>query len=199
MNRLSLDGYIAAVLRHRWWVVILATLAMLAMAAGVPHVVVKNEHRVLFGEGNPQLAAFNALENTYSASNSALIAVAPRKGTVFTRAVLGAIEDLTAAAWEAPHSSRVDSLTNYSHSAADGDDLIVEPLVDDAPSLSDEDVARVEKIALSSPEVAGRLVSRDGRVAGMVISFVLPEDSDPAVIEITDYLRALTYAPQRQS
>ena len=191
MNFLSLDGYIDAVLRHRWWVVVLATLAMLAMAAGVPHVVVKNEHRVLFGEGNPQLAAFDALENTYSASNSAVIAVAPREGTVFTRAVLGAIEDLTAAAWEAPHSSRVDSLTNYTHSMAEGDDLIVEPLVDDAPSLSDEDVARVEKVALSSPEVAGRLVSSDGRVAGMVISFVLPEDSDPAVIEITDYLRAL--------
>ena len=191
MNPLSLDGYIAAVLRYRWRVVVVATLAMLAMAAGLPHVVVKNEHRVLFGEGNPQLAAFDALENTYSASNSAVIAVAPRSGTVFTRPVLGAIEELTAAAWEAPHSSRVDSLTNYTHSMADGDDLIVEPLVDDAPSLSDEDAARVEKIALSSPEVAGRLVSRDGRVAGMVISFVLPEDSDPAVIEITDHLRAL--------
>ena len=191
MNSLSLDAYIAAVLRHRWLVAGLATLVMLALTAGVPHVVVKNEHRVLFGEGNPQLAAFDALEATYSAANSALIAVAPRQGTVFTRETLSAIEDLTAAAWEAPHSSRVDSLTNYTHSEADGDDLIVEPLVDDASSLSDADVARVEKIALSSPETAGRLVARDGRVAGLVITFVLPEEADPAVIEITGYLRAL--------
>ncbi|MDE0213753.1 MAG: MMPL family transporter, partial [Deltaproteobacteria bacterium] len=189
MNRLSLERYIAAVLRHRWLVAGLATLVMLALTAGAQFVVIKNDHRVLFGEDNPQLAAFDALENTYTASNSALIAVAPRKGTVFTREVLVAMEELTAAGWEAPHSSRVDSLTNYTHSEADGDDLIVEPLVEDAQALSDADLARVEKIALSSPEVAGRLVSRDGRVAGLVITFVLPEDSDPAVIEITDYLR----------
>ena len=191
MNSLSLDTYIAAVLRHRWLVAGLATLVMLALTAGVPHVVVKNEHRVLFGEGNPQLAAFDALEATYSASNSALIAVAPRQGTVFTRENLGAVEELTAAAWEAPHSTRVDSLTNYTHSEADGDDLIVEPLVEDAQALDDTGVARVRKIALGSPETAGRLVSRDGRVAGLVITFALPEDADPAVIEITDYLRTL--------
>ncbi len=191
MNFLSLDAYIAAVLRHRWLVAGLATLVMLAMASGLPRVVVKNDHRVLFGEDNPQLASLDALENTYTASNSALIAVAPRDGSVFTRKTLGAIEELTAAAWEAPHSSRVDSLTNYTHSEAEGDDLIVEPLVDDAASLGDADVARIEKIALSSPETAGRLVSRDGRVAGLVINFVLPEDSDPAVIEITDHVRAL--------
>ncbi len=191
MNSLSLDTYIAAVLRHRWLVAGLATLVMLALAAGAPHVVVKNEHRVLFGEGNPQLAAFDALEATYSASNSALIAVAPRQGTVFTRENLGAVEELTAAAWEAPHSTRVDSLTNYTHSEADGDDLIVEPLVEDAQALDDAGVARVRNIALGSPETAGRLVSRDGRVAGLVITFVLPEDSDPAVIEITGYLRTL--------
>ena len=191
MNSLSLDTYIAAVLRHRWLVAGLATLVMLALTAGVPHVVVKNEHRVLFGEGNPQLAAFDALEATYSASNSALIAVAPRQGTVFTRENLGAVEDLTAAAWEAPHSTRVDSLTNHTHSEADGDDLIVEPLVDDAQALDDAGVARARKIALGSPEIAGRLVSRDGRVAGLVITFALPEEADPAVIEITDYLRTL--------
>ncbi len=191
MNHLSLDRYIAAVLRHRWLVVGLTTLVMLALAAGAPHVVVKNEHRVLFGEGNPQLAAFDALENTYAAANTALIAVAPRQDTVFTREALGAMEELTAAAWEAPHSTRVDSLTNYTHSEADGDDLMVGPLVDDAQALDDAGVARVRNIALSSPETAGRLVSRDGRVAGLVITFVLPEDSDPAVIEITGYLRTL--------
>ena len=191
MNRLPLDAYIAAVLRHRWLVAGLATLVMLALTVGVPHVVVRNDHRVLYGEDNPQLEAFDALENTYSAANTALIAVAPRAGTVFTRETLGAIEELTAAAWKAPHSTRVDSLTNYTHSEADGDDLIVERLVDDARALDDAAVARVEEIALNSREIAGRLVSRDGRVAGLVITFVLPENADPAVIEITSHLRAL--------
>ena len=180
--------YVAAVLRRRWRVVALATLLMLAMTAGARFLGVTNDYRIMFGEGNPQLAAFDDLESTYTVSNTALIAVAPREGSVFTRKALAAIEELTAAAWEAPHSSRVDSLTNYTHSEAEGDDLVVEPLVEDAQSLGEADVARVEKIALNAVDIAGRLVSRDGRVGGLVINFVLPENSDVAVVEITDYL-----------
>ena len=118
MSSVPLDRYAAAVLRRRWWVVAVATLVMLAMTAGARFLGVTNDYRIMFGEGNPQLAAFDDLESTYTVSNTALIAVAPREGSVFTREALGAIEELTEAAWGAPHSSRVDSLTNYSHSEA---------------------------------------------------------------------------------
>ena len=186
-----LDRYIAAILRRRWPVVVLATLAMLVMTAGARFIGVTNDYRSLFSEDDPQLAALEALEDTYSVSHTALIAVAPREGLVFTRETLGAIEELTKAAWRTPYSNRVDSLTNYSHSEAFGDDLVVAPLVDDARSLNDADLARIEQVALSAPQVAGRLVAHDGRVAGMAINVVLPENSDPAVVELTDYLNAL--------
>ena len=187
-----LDRYVAAVLRHRWPVVALATLLMLAMTAGAPSITVTNDYRILFSDDNPQLIAYNALENTYAVSNRALIAVAPRDGSVFTQETLGSIVELTDAAWQAPYSSRVDSLTNYSHSEAVGeDDLIVAPLVEDASGLSDADLARIEAIALDASDIAGRLISYDGRVAGVAINFVLPENPDLAVIEITDYLNAV--------
>ena len=188
---LRLERYIAVVLRRRWLVAALAVLVMLGMTGGARFIGVTNDYRSLFTEDNPQLAAFDALEDTYSASNTALIAVAPGAGSVFTREALGAIEELTEAAWRAPYSTRVDSLTNYSHSEALGDELIVEPLVDDAQSLSDADVARIEEIALNAIEITGRLISHDGRVGGLAINFALPENPDAAVIEITDYLDAL--------
>ena len=91
-----------------------------------------------------------------------------------------------------PWSTRVDSLTNYYHSEAVEDDLNVERLVDDAGSLSDDDLARIKGIALGEISIAGRLVSHDGRVAGVVISFALPdENSNAAVTQITDYVRGL--------
>ena len=188
---MPLDRYTALILRRRWLVAALAALAMLAMTTGTRFIGVTNDYRSLFTEDNPQLAAFDALEDTYSASNAALVAVAPGAGSVFTREALGAIEELTEAAWRAPYSTRVDSLTNYSHSEALGDDLVVEPLVDDAQSLSDADLARIEEIALNATELAGRLVSHDGRVGGLAINFALPENPDPAVVEITDFLVAL--------
>ena len=188
---MSLDQYINFILRHRWLTTLLALLVMLAMTSGARYLGVTNDYRSLFSEDNPQLAAFDALEATYSASNTALIAVAPAAGSVFTRESLGAIEELTDAAWLAPFSTRVDSLTNYSHSEALGDDLIVAPLANDAQSLSDADLTRIEAIALNSAEIAGRLVSHDGHVGGLAINFALPENPDPAVVEITDYLFAL--------
>ena len=81
---MQLERYTAVILRYRWLVVALATLVMLALTAGVRFITVTNDYRILFGEDNPQLLAFDALENTYSASNAALIAVAPRDGSVFT-------------------------------------------------------------------------------------------------------------------
>ena len=186
-----LERYIAAILRRRWLVVALAALLMMVMTAGARFITVTNDYRSLFDEDNPQLAALDALEETYSASNAALIAIAPREGSVFTREALGAVEELTEAAWRAPYSARVDSLTNYSHSEASGDDLVVAPLVDDARLLSDADLVRIEGIALNAIDIAGRLVAHDGRVAGLAINFVLPENLDQAVVEITDYLNAL--------
>ena len=188
---LLLDQYIEIILRRRWLVIALASLFMLAMTGGVRFIGVTNDYRALFDEDNPQLAAFDALEATYTESNTALIAVAPPEGSVFTRETLGAVEALTEAAWLAPYSTRVDSLTNYNHSEAFGDDLIVEPLVDGAQSLDDADLQRVEEIALNASEIAGRLVARDGRVAGLAITFSLPENPDAAVVEITDYLNTM--------
>ena len=185
-----LDRYIASVLNCRWLVAGFATVVMLGLTAGAQFITTTNDYRIMFGEDNPQLAAFNALENTYAASNKVLIAIAPRAGSVFTRETLSAIEELTEAVWGTPYSTRVDSLTNYSHSEAVDDDLVVEPLVEDAQSLSDSELARIRTIALNTTDVAGRLVATDGRVGGLVINFALPDAADAAVVEITDYLNS---------
>ena len=191
MSETLLDRYASWVVQRPWLVVALAGLVMLAISAGLPGIGVTNDHRVLFDEHDPELQALEALDETYTESNNALIAIAPATGTVFTRETLGLVEEITAAGWRVPYASRVDSLTNYSHSEADGDDLIVAPLVEGASQLDEEDLRRIEDIALGSVETAGRLVSRDGNVAAVTINFALPEETDAAVLEITDHLRAL--------
>ena len=188
---MRLDRYIEFVLRRRWWVVAGAFVLLALMAAGGDRVVVANDFRQLLGKDNPELGALNALEETYAASNTVLVAITPRDGSVFTRRTLGAIEELTEAAWKTPHSSRVDSLTNYNHTYAEGDDLVVERLVDGADALSDEDLQRIEKIALNEPELVGRLVSHDGRVAALAVSFVKADDQTAIVVEVPDYMNAV--------
>ncbi len=185
------ERYVNLVLRRPWLTMALAAVPMLVMTAGVPRITITNDYREMFGTDNPELAAYETLENTYAESNRALIAVAPASGTVFSREALGAIGELTDAGWRAPYSSRVDSLTNYTHSEAFGDDLIVDALVADAQALTDAELADVEQVALSAADTAGRLVSHDGRVGAVAINFFLPDDLDAAVVEITDYLDAI--------
>ena len=186
-----LDRYTSTLLDYRWWVVGLATLVMLAMTAGAQFLTVSNDYRILFSDDNPQLMAFDALEATYTESYNLLIAVAVQEGSVFEPATLDAVESLSEAVWQLPYSSRVTSLTNYSHSEADGDDLIVAPLVEDALSMDDAALERVEAIALGDADIAGRLVSRDGRVASVVVDFVLADNPDQQVIEITGTLQGI--------
>ena len=186
-----IDAFFELILRHPWPTLAASLTVMSLLTVGVRDIAVTNDYRMMFSEDNPELAAFDELENTYSESNRALIAIAPADGDVFTRETLAAIEELTDAAWQAPYSTRVDSLTNYSHSEGMEDDLIVAPLVEDAAVLSDTELAEIEAIALNSVETAGRLVSEDGRVGGIVINFFLPDDFDVAVVEITDHLNAL--------
>ena len=189
MSSIFLDRYSSFILRYRWLVIVSAVAAMMALTAGVQFITASNDWRDNLDENNPQLLAYDSLEDTYSATNAAMIAVAPKGGAVFTREALVAVEELTEAAWRVPWSTRVDSLTNYYHSESVEDDLNVARLVDDAGSLSDDDLARIKGIALGEISIAGRLVSYDGRVAGVAINFALPdENSNAAVTEITDYV-----------
>ena len=187
-----LNRYTTGIIRFRWAVVALATLLAAALAAGGDRITVDNDFRALFNDDDPRLIAFDALEETFTKSNSVLIAIAPNDGSVFTREALGTVEKLTEAAWQTPYSIRVDSLTNYTHSSADGDELIVGPLVEDAESLTDAELAAIERIALEDSDIKGSLVSLDGRVAGMSITLAMPDDDrDAATVEITDHLSRL--------
>ena len=191
MNQKVLARYAEFVTHNPWRVIVLTVLFALVMGAGAQFITVTDDYRVMFGENNPQVADFDKLEQTFSSFSSVLIAAAPDDQQIFTSENLSAIEDLTLAAWQLPYSNRVDSVTNYSYSEGIDDDLIVEPLVEDAVDFDEEDLARVKEIALNEPEIVDRLISSDGSVAGIAITFTLPEVRDQAIIEITETLNEI--------
>ncbi len=186
---MNLESCIAMIFARRWLTILLSLLAMLALAAGATRLIVVDvDFRNHFGESDPHLIAMKQLEETYALSDAVLVAVAPHNGTIFTRETLVAIEELTEQLWRTPYATRVDSISNYTHSEGFEDELVVEQLIDEAGSLSDTDIQRVMDIALGTEEVAGRFVSRDGRVAGLVVSITLPENRELGKREVTDYL-----------
>lgn len=163
------------VLKYRWFFLIGSLLMAGLAGSGVRYITISTEPRDNFGPDNPQLVAFEDLEETFSRVENIFIAIAPDDGRVFSPRVLRIIEALTEDAWKSPFVKRVDSLTNYQHTEADGDDLLVGNLVefpDDSPDeLSSEELMRIRDIAMNEPLVVNRLISKDGKVAGINIDF----------------------------
>ncbi len=179
---------------HRCMPAILAALLCLAvLAAGLQHFATAGVGiRTQFQKDDPHLVRLEEFEATYAVSDSALVVVEPPGDSVFTRDALVAVERLTDALWQTPYVVRVDSLTNHLHIEGTEDSLIVEPLVDDAISLDNAMIDEVRSIALTSWNTAGRLVSRDGRLAGLIVSLALPEeDRERAEAEVVETLYGL--------
>ena len=103
------------------------------------------DYHVFFSKSNPELEAFDGLQEKYSKVDNIIMVLAPKNKNVFTKENLIAIEELTAEAWNTPYSSRVDALTNYQHTRAEGDDLYVEDLSYESENLTAERIEEIKK------------------------------------------------------
>lgn len=177
----------------RWRVAILLASAVLvvAVASGARYIEFSNDYRVYFSEDNPQLKAFEALQNVYSKTDNVLFAVAPRDGQVFSRTTLASVEWLTAQAWKLPYASRVDSVTNFQHTRARGDELVVSDLVRNANSLSARALERARQVAVSEPLLARQLISPAADVTAVNVTIGLPGKSLDEVPEVMAAARKL--------
>ena len=173
-----------------WWTTIVTLVIIAILAAGIQQLTTVNVSiRNHFNEDDPHLINLEKFEETYAVSDTVLVIVDPPNDTIFTRESLGVIEQLTDELWQTPYATRVSSITNHSHTEGSEDDLIVEPLVDDASLLDAVEIDRVRTIALTTQETAGRFVSHDGRLAGLVVSIALPDEGRAqARIDIVDTL-----------
>ncbi len=186
----------------RWrYVIILATLVLVAAAAsGARFITFKTDYRVFFSDDNPQLLAFEQLQNTYTKTDNVMFVLAPGDKTVFKPGTLAAVAKLTTASWQMPYSLRVDSVTNYQHTEAIEDDLIVADLVPDPAQLGEADLQRIEKIAVNEPLLVNRLISHNGQVTAVNVTIQLPDDgSGKEVPEITAFARNLVKEVQAEN
>lgn len=179
------------VLRWRWPIVLAAALLTVLAASGGRFLWFETNYRVYFSADNPQLKAFDELQNVYGKNDNVLFVLAPSKGEVFTGPVLAAVEELTRQAWQIPHAVRVDSITNFQHTQAEGDDLFVADLVSDALAQPPGVLLKLKRDALREPLLGGRLVLPTARVTGVNVTLQLPQKSITEVPEVAAHARRL--------
>ncbi|MDY6993976.1 MAG: MMPL family transporter, partial [Pseudomonadota bacterium] len=194
-----IERYMQGIIRWRWWVVVLTLVWVVLAASGGRWLQFSTDYRVFFSQENPQLNAFEALQNIYTKNDNLMLVLAPQNQQVFTQDTLAAVVWLTEQAWQMPYSIRVDSLSNFQYTHAEGDELIVEDLVTEVEQLSANEINTIKQIALQEPLLINRIVSPQAHVTGVNVTIQLPEQNvATAVPQIVDFARDLAQEVQQR-
>lgn len=180
------------VVRYRWIIILLSLVLVALAASGGKFLKFTNDYRIFFSEDNPELLAFEALEKKYSKNDMVLFILEPKGGNVFTPEILSVVEELTENAWQVPYSSRVDSISNYQHTEAEEDDLIVRDLYENGSDLSAKEIEKIKNISTHEPLLVNRLISESGHVTGVNVTILLPGlDENTETPEVVNYVRKM--------
>ena len=185
------EKYAHWIIRWRYLVVLLSIAVIFAAGSGMPRLSMSNDYRMFFGEDNPQLLEFERMQNTFNKNDNIMFVITPKSEKVFSVETLRAVQTLTKEAWQIPYSTRVDSITNYQHTVAEEDDLVVGDLVPDVEALTDEDLLRIQSIAINEPMMIHRLISPDSKYTGVNVNVQLPGKSLSEVPEAVAFARNL--------
>lgn len=179
------------VLHYRLIVLISSILIVMGAGYGGQFIAFDNDYHSFFGDSNPQLQAFDALQDKYTKDDNLLIVIEPEDGNIFKSETLQALEELTKEGWQTPFSTRVDGITNYQHTRAVDDDLYVNDLVENASELSAQQIEYVKNVAINEPLLVNRLVNEKGSLTAINITVQLPGERLEENNEVVAYARDL--------
>ena len=144
----------------------------------------------MLGEDYPLLQTYEKIQQAYTNDDNILVLIEARQGSVFNQEILSGVKSLTKALWQTPFSVRVDSLTNFQHTTADGDDLLVQDLVSRPLELTNSQLTDIRKVALSEPQLLNRAVNEQGNVTAINISFAFPNKSLNEKLTADEFVQA---------
>ena len=194
--RNKLDNF-AIALAHkmmawRWAVIFVSFAIAVLIGMQMANLALSSNYRAFFSKENPELTAFEEFQDTYTKNDNFNFVIVPKDGgDVFRKSALLAAEKITEQGWLVPYASRVDSVTNFQHTYAIGDDLIVEDLIDDAATITDEEIAQKREIALAEPLLKNQLVAGDASALAINVVLQYPELSLEEVPEAVAFVRNL--------
>ncbi|ODS24886.1 RND transporter [Candidatus Endobugula sertula] len=168
------EGLFEVSVQRPFLVVLMIMMMILAAVYGGSKLIFKSDYRVFFSEENPQLSEFEKMQATFTKNDSVAFIVAPKDRVVFKEKTLAAIHTLTTKAWQIPYSSRVDSITNYQHTTAIGDELTVEDLVLEPELLPNINLEKLKNIVLNEPVLYKKLIAQDASVTVVNATIQLP-------------------------
>jgi uncharacterized protein len=156
---------------YRWRFPLSAAILLGALAlsprADITHI--DNDITAWFSKEDPVYQDYERFRQEFGGTRTLIVALAAADAsTIFSRQTLQFIADVTGDIERIETVQRVDSLASATIVEAIPDGLDVRPLLDD---LDARDPADIRRRALADDLIRGDLVSEDGKVTAVIVSF----------------------------
>ena len=193
-----LELYARAVVRHRWWVLLLGLVATGLLASQMGSLRLNNDPDLWAPQGHEFTRTTRELERVFGGRNFTIIGVYPRSGDVYQPKVLEKIQAIQRGVEAMPKaiSRNVVSLgaRRVKDIAGTADGMAAREMLEPMPSTAAE-LARLREAVQRNPVYINALVAPDGRAAAIVADFRV-DGKDAAYAPVYRDLEALL-APHR--
>lgn len=203
MNKSFTQRYAEWVVNNPRKTILLAVALFLVMASGMSRFAITADYKVFFGEKNPQLEAFEELEEVFNSNDNVLLVIEDKNGELYTKENMQALHKLTEKAWTTPYSKRVDSLTNFQHTTAlpaededEDDQILATPLIDDLliDQLNQADLDTAKAIADKEKLLRDFIVSPTKPVTALNVTFEIPDEKKRESVGVETWFLAIAFA-----
>ena len=168
------NSYAGKIINNPWKVLLGSLAVVFYVGYFMQYVAPSISFKDMLGEGNPSLKNYDFVQAEYTNDDNLLVFIEAKNGDAFKSELLAGVKALTTELWKTPHSIRVDSVTNYQHTEANGDDLVVGDLVANPLALSPAELNAIKEIAINEPLTVNRVVNQEGNVLAVNVSFAFP-------------------------
>ena len=173
-KKLFFDKFADFVVGKRNWLVPLTFVIAFIVYAGIPNLRLDTDGRVFMGPNNPDKQTLDLFEQEFAKDDNINILFIPDDGVIFTPENLQIIDALTEDAWNLPYVRLVNSITRFQNTYSEGDMLVVEDLIPDPYSVTEDEALKAKKIAQSRIEIQRSLINDDASISAISIIFRLP-------------------------
>ncbi len=183
--------YVEWILRHRWLVVISATLVTVGLATQVKNLKIIIDPNKILPQSHPYVVTTNQVERVFGSKYVAVIGVTAKQGDIFQPAILAKVQRVTAGVLGAPGVIKSSLLSLSAHRAKDivgtADGMEVRSLMSPLPKTAAQ-LAALKQAIERNPMYFDAIVSRDFKTAAIVAEF---KEGKGGFREIMDYLDPL--------
>lgn len=171
------DGFVSRISNfirdHSKLCVFISLLFIAGLAPGLRNFAEKYDVRIWFRTTDPLIKTLNSFERQFGNDESVVVVMYAEKGIFHPKAAT-ALREITEEMWKIPEVIRVESLSNYNYTYAEGDDIIVEPFFYEiGEEMDSEYLTKKREQALSHKVMPNYLISEDGKSA-MVFARLTP-------------------------